>query len=111
MAGFTGAAGRSGQFATGITGDDPGNSPTAPGQDSLNVNAQQFRDQIPRSVVQTSTLQSPLPSAVGMSQQDAQRMLPGSQPGRPVMLPTANGSSQDSYAKSLIMKLNGLDSE
>ncbi len=104
-------AGRTGQFNRGITGDQ-GNIATSAGQDpGLNLNGQQFNSQVPRSAVQTSVLQNPMPSANGMSATDAARMLPGGQPGRPVMLPTSNASSQDSYARSLLMRLNGLDAQ
>jgi hypothetical protein len=41
-----------------------------------------------------------------MSAADYQRVLPGG-----VTLPTANGSSQDSYNKSILMRLSGLDAQ
>lgn len=103
MSGFTGSPGRSGEFNTGITGDDPGNSPTALGQDSLNVNAQQFRDQIPGRVVQTSVLQNPMKPMNGMAESDYQRMLPGM--SRP--MPSSDGSSTDTFNQSLLMRLQG----
>jgi hypothetical protein len=105
----TGASSRVQSFSSGQAGD-PGDIATSAGQDSqLNLNAQQFAAQVPDRVIQTSTLQSPMPSANGLSAQDAERMLPGGQPGRPIMLPTQNASSPDSWQKSIYMNLQGED--
>jgi hypothetical protein len=104
MAGFTGAAGRTEQLNLGITGDDPGNSPTALGQDSLNVNAQQFNAQVSPGVRPTSVLQPVRPPMNAESAQDYARVLPGG-----YELPTANGQSQSSWATSNYLKMQGQD--
>ena len=106
------SGGHLGEFSTGIAGN-PANRASVLNQDpgDVRLNSQQFNSMVPRSVVQTSTLQSPLPSGIGMSETDKARMLPGGQPGRPVMLPSQNGSSLASYQKSLYMRLNGLDAQ
>lgn len=100
-----GAESRVQDFSTGITGNPDSATTTSAGQNpGLNLNGQQFMDQIPGRVIQTSVLQNPMPGLDGMSQADYdQRVLPGlSQP-----LPSADGSSQDSYQKSLMMRLEG----
>lgn len=94
-----GTAFRSREFTTGTTGD-PGNAASAL---SLNADADQFNSLVPRQFSQHSLLQTAMPSANGMSAADYRRMLPGL--SRP--LPSPNGSSQDSYNKSLIMRLQG----
>lgn len=98
-----GAAGRTGEFSTGITGD-PGNIASL---SSLNADADRFNAMVPRQFSQHSVLQTAMPSANGMLAADYQRVLPGL--SRP--LPSPNGSSQDSYQKSLIMRLSGLDAD
>lgn len=106
MAGFTGAAGRSGEFATGLNGGDPGNSPTSAGQDAgLAVNAQQFAAHVPQGVRPTSVLQSLRPSMNGMSAQDYKRVLPGG-----YTLPTQNGQSASSWETSNYLRMQGQDS-
>ena len=98
-----GNAGRGGEFSTGITGD-PGN---LAGVASEVANSERFNAMVPRQFSQHSVLQTAIPSANGMAAADYARMLPGL--SRP--LPSPNGSSQDSYQKSLIMRLSGLDAE
>jgi hypothetical protein len=99
MAGFAGAAGRSGEFATGVIGD-PANTASV---SSLVQDADRFNSLVPRQFEQHSVLQTAMPSANGMSAADYQRMLPGL--SRP--LPSPNGSSQDSYNQSILMRLRG----
>jgi hypothetical protein len=101
-----GATPRSAEFNTGLSGDDPGNSPTSLGQDSLNINAQQFRDQVPAGFRPTSVLQQTRPSMNAESAQDYARVLPGG-----YRLPTANGQSQSSWETSNILRMQGQDSE
>ena len=60
---------------------------------------------VPRGFVQTSLLQQQLPSANGMAQRDYQRVLPGSQGGRPIVLPSSNGTSAKTYEDNTIMRL------
>lgn len=98
-----GAASRVQDFSAGQTGDPDSATTTLAGQNpGLNLNGQQFAAQVPHGVIQTSTLQPANPvSANGMAPADFARVLPGM--SRP--LPSPNGSSQDSYQKSLIMRL------
>lgn len=94
-----GAEFRSNAFRTGMTGD-PGNIASV---SSINADADRFNALVPRQFSQQSVLQTAMPSSNGMSMADwQQRMLPGGS-----MLPTANGSSEDTYQKSLIMRLQG----
>lgn len=97
---------RGGEFQTGLTGT--GDPDSIASVASLNADADKFNAQVPRQFSQHSVLQTAMPSANGMAASDyEQRMLPGlSKP-----LPSPNGSSQDSYQKSLIMRLSGLDAE
>jgi hypothetical protein len=98
-----GNAPRSAEFTTGITGD-PGNTASV---SSLNQDADRFNALVPRQFAQHSVLQTAMPSANGMSATDYQRVLPGL--SRPI--PSPNGSSQDSYNRSLVMRLSGLHAE
>lgn len=97
---------RTAQFGLGMTGDDPGNSPTSAGQDAgLNLNGQQFAAQVPHGVRPTSVLQSLRPSMNGMSAQDYERVLPGG-----YTLPTQNGQSASSWETSNYLRMQGQDS-
>jgi hypothetical protein len=98
-----GNAPRSAEFNTGINGD-PGNAASSL---ALNADADRFNAMVPRQFEQHSVLQTAMPSANAMSATDYERVLPGSQPGQSVMLPTVNGSSQGSYDKSILMRLQG----
>ena len=101
----TGAQSRAQSFSTGLAGDPDSATATSASQNpGLSLNGQQFMEQIPGRVIQTSTLQNPMPGLNGISAADyEQRMLPGlSQP-----LPSADGSSLDTYSKSLLMRLQG----
>jgi hypothetical protein len=94
-----GNAPRSAEFTTGVLGD-PGSTASV---SSLNADADKFNALVPRQFEQHSVLQTAMPSANGMAAADYERMLPGlSKP-----LPSPNGSSQDSYQKSLLMRLSG----
>ncbi len=98
-----GAEFRSDAFRTGA--NQTGDIATSVGQDpGLTVNAEQFASQTPGHVIQTSVLQPVNPvSDDGMATADFNRMLPGM--SRP--LPSPVGSSQDSYQKSIMMRLQG----
>lgn len=104
MAGFTGAAGRTGEFSTGTTGEqDPGNVATAAGQDPhLNLNGQQFNDQVPAGVRPTSVLQPLMrnPGGLGMSAGDAARRTITGQ-----YLGSVNATSVSSFEPSAMLKL------
>lgn len=94
-----GNSSRSASFASGIT-PDPGSAASV---SALNGDADRFNAMVPRQFSQQSVLQTAMPSSNGMSMNDwQQRMLPGGS-----MLPTANGSSADTYEKSLVMRLQG----
>lgn len=104
--GFGGS--RTAEFATGHQGDSDSIATSAGQNPGLALNGQQFAAQVPHGVIQTSTLQPSNPvSANGMAADDYSRVLPGL--SRP--LPSPNGNSQDSYQKSLIMRLSGLGSQ
>lgn len=95
-----GAASRTGELATGITGD-PGNAAS-----SLNETAARWNSLSPHQFRPTSVLQQMMPSADGMSEQDARRRLLGG-----AMLPTANGNAPGSstYEASNLLRLSGAD--
>jgi hypothetical protein len=97
-----GNAPRTPEFSTGISG----NPASAAGSLSEITDSEKYNAMVPRQFSQHSVLQTSMPSANGYSTRDFQeRMLPGL--AKP--LPSVNGTSQDSYDKSLIMRLNGLD--
>ena len=56
---------------------------------------------------QMSVLQQQLPSANGMSAADYQRVLPGSAGGRPIVLPSKNGTSSNTWDQNTFMRLQG----
>jgi hypothetical protein len=62
---------------------------------------------VPRGFHQMSVLQQALPSADGMSQNDYSRVLPGSAGGRPVVLPSKNGTSAATWDSNTYMRLQG----
>lgn len=62
---------------------------------------------VPRGFHQMSVLQQPLPSGNGMSTQDYARVLPGSAGGRPVVLPSKNGTSAQTWDSNTFMRLQG----
>jgi len=100
-----GSASRSGEFATGHNGDDPGNSPTSAGQDTVNLNSQQFMAQVPQGVRPTSVLQ-PIesnPGGLGMSAADAARRTVTGQ-----YLGSVNGTSQSSFEPAAMLRMSGL---
>ncbi len=93
-----GALPRQAEFRTGAnqTGDIAGNS-------SLNADSERYNALVPRQFSQHSVLQTAMPSANGLSETDAQRMLPGLS----TLLPTQNGSSPSSYEQGIYMRLAG----
>jgi hypothetical protein len=93
-----GNSGRQGEFLTGYagSGDIAGNS-------SIITNSARWNAATPRQFSQHSVLQTAMPSANGLSDRDAQRMLPGLSG----LLPTQNGSSSSSYAQGIYMHLAG----
>ena len=78
-----GNSGRQGEFLTGYAGagDIAGNS-------SIITNSTRWNARTPRQVGLSSVMQTALPSANGMSESDAQRMVPTANPGRAFMLPS-----------------------
>jgi hypothetical protein len=90
---------------------------SAPGQPESRTGAfgsglaqtgEKFNSQVPRGYMQHSVLQQGLPSANGMSQDDYQRILPGvNNGGRPVILPSDNGTSSGTYEQNTYLRLNG----
>lgn len=69
---------------------------------------QKFQSQVPGGFHQHSVLQQSLPSANGMSQDDYARIMPGmSRGGRPVILPSDNGTSSGTYEKNTYLRLQG----
>lgn len=69
---------------------------------------QKFNSAVPGGFAQHSVLQQALPSANGMSSQDAQRILPGMERGgRPVVLPSQNGTSANTWAQNTYLRLRG----
>jgi hypothetical protein len=83
--------GRNSAFSTGLSGT-----------------GQRFNSMVPPGFAQHSVLQQSLPSANGMSAQDYERILPGmDKGGRPVILPSQNGTSQNNWEKTTWMRLAG----
>ncbi len=95
-----GNSGRQGEFLTGYAG-----SGDLAGNASINADSERFNALVPRQFSQHSVLQTAMPSANGMSETDARRMLPGMH----TLLPTQNGSSADTYEKAIYMRLQGQD--
>ncbi len=74
------------------------------GQDAgLSQDSARYNSMVPKTSVQTSVLQPNRPSMNGMASSDYERVLPGV----PGILPSANGSSSDSWQKSIFMRLQG----
>lgn len=96
-----GNAPRSAEFATGQTGDDPGNAATSLNQDAAkwNLAPQQF------GYRPTSVLEQVRPSMNAESAQDYARVLPGG-----YTLPTQNGQSASSWETSNLLRMQGQDS-
>ena len=94
-----GNAGRTAEANKGLFGDPD----SAAGVSSEIADSARYNAMVPRQFSQHSVLQTAMPSSNGMSMADyQQRMLPGGS-----MLPTANGSSEDTYQRSLVMRLQG----
>jgi hypothetical protein len=74
----------------------------------LSEASSRFMSRVPTGFTQHSVLQQPLPSANGMSPGDYQRILPGvNNGGRPIILPSQNGTSENNWEKTTYMRLNG----
>lgn len=83
--------GRNSAFSTGLTGT-----------------GQRFNSMVPPGFAQHSVLQQSLPSANGMSADDYKRILPGmNKGGRPVILPSDNGVSSNTYEQNTYRRLQG----
>jgi hypothetical protein len=101
-----GATPRTGEFATGITGDpDSAATATTRASTGLTADSLQFNSMVPHGVTPTSVLQPLRPSGNGMSESDYQRVLPGG-----YTLPTQNGQSASSWETSNYLKMQGEDS-
>lgn len=82
---------RTGAFSTGLT-----------------QTGEKFNSAVPKGFAQHSVLQQPLPSANGMSSEDSQRILPGmSRGGRPLVLPSKNGTSDNTWEQNTYLRLRG----
>jgi hypothetical protein len=97
--------------------DDEYGSGQAPGQPEsrsgafstgLEQTGEKFQSMVPPGFAQHSVLQQSLPSANGMSSGDYQRILPGmNRGGRPVILPSKNGTSANNWEQTTYMRLQG----
>lgn len=82
---------RSGAFSTGLT-----------------QSGAKFNSAVPEGWAQHSVLQQPLPSPNGMSAQDSQRILPGMvRGGQPIVLPSPNGTSSNTWEQNTYLRLRG----
>ena len=82
---------RSGAFSTGLT-----------------QSGARFNSEVPAGFAQHSVLQQSLPSANGMSADDYQRILPGvTHGGRPYILPSKNGTSENTWDQTTNMRIQG----
>ena len=82
---------RSGAFSTGLT-----------------QTGEKFNSAVPPGFAQHSVLQQQLPSPNGMSAEDSQRILPGmARGGRPVILPSKNGTSDNTWEQNTYLRLRG----
>lgn len=69
---------------------------------------QKFNSMVPAGFMQHSVLQQSLPSANGMGADDYSRIMPGmSKGGRPVILPSDNGTSDKTYDQNTYLRLQG----
>ena len=83
--------GRSAAFSTGLT-----------------QSGERFNQAVPTGFAQHSVLQQSLPSSNGMADDDAQRILPGmTRGGRPVILPSKNGTSDNTWEQNTYLRLRG----
>lgn len=82
---------RSGAFSTGLA-----------------QSGERFQSMVPPGFAQHSVLQQSLPSANGMSPRDYERILPGvTMGGRPYILPSMNGTSENNWQQTTNMRLQG----
>lgn len=72
----------------------------------LNADAQRFQSKVPVGFVQKSVLQQAMPSGNGMSTADYERVMPINRGGRPVILPSKNGTSSQTWDQNTYMRLN-----
>lgn len=69
----------------------------------LAADSARYNAMVPKTSMPQSVLQSPRPGLNAMSQGDYDsRVLPGG-----MVLPTANGSSENTYQQSMILRLQG----
>lgn len=74
----------------------------------LQQTGQRFNSMVPRGFAPTSTLQQQLPSANGMAADDYSRVLPGMEHGgRPIILPSKNGTSDNTWEQNTYLRLQG----
>lgn len=74
--------------------------------EGLTQTGQKFNSAVPGGWAQHSVLQQPLPSPNGMSSEDAKRILPGMERGgRPIILPSQNGTSDNTWEQNTYMRL------
>lgn len=74
----------------------------------LNQTGERFNSMVPPGFAQHSVLQQSIPSANGMAAEDAERMLPGlTKGGRPVILPSKNGTSDNTWEQNTYLRLRG----
>jgi hypothetical protein len=94
-----------------IGGQAPGGVPESrTGAFSLGQSAAKFNALTPRGFSQHSVLQQPMPSTNGMGPRDAERIMPGMERGgRPIILPSQNGTSSNSWEQNTYRRLQGAD--
>lgn len=81
---------------------------TAAFNTGLAQNGARFQSMVPPGIRQSSVLQNPLPSPNGMSANDYERVLPGiNNGGRPMILPSKNGTSDNTWEQNTYIRLNG----
>jgi hypothetical protein len=89
-------------------GQAPGVPESRNGAFSLGQSGAKFNAQTPKGWSQHSVLQQALPSSNGMAPEDYERIMPGvSKGGRPLILPSDNGVSQQTYQQNTYRRLQG----
>ena len=79
----------------------PGMPESRTGAFSLGQDSDRYNAMVPKTFAPSSTLVNPLPGMNGMSEKDyTSRVLPGG-----TVLPTQNGSSSDSWQKSIMLRM------
>lgn len=91
-----------------VGGQAPGMPESRNAAFSFGQTSAKYNALTPKGFSQHSVLQQPMPSTLGMSERDAERVMPGMERGgRPIVLPSQNGTSEASWQGNTYRRLQG----